>query len=91
MKVSRTRLGLNSGIGLVGNFGGDRRFNYTAYGQVVVIAARLEAANKEFDTRVLMSAETWSRVKSAPDARPVGEIRLKGVAQPVMAYTIGED
>jgi len=90
LKVGRTRLGLNSGLGLVGNFGGDRRFNYTAYGQVVVIAARLEAANKDFDTRVLLSAETWSRVKSAPDARPVGEIRLKGVVQPVLAYAIGE-
>ncbi|THD56245.1 CHASE2 domain-containing protein, partial [Phenylobacterium sp.] len=35
-----TRMGLDSGIGLVGNFGGERRFNYTAYGEVVVIAAR---------------------------------------------------
>ncbi len=55
-----------------------------------MIAARLEAANKEFDTRILMSADTWSRVGSAPDARAVGEIQLKGVVQPVTAYTVGE-
>jgi class 3 adenylate cyclase/CHASE2 domain-containing sensor protein len=89
LKVGRTRIGLNSGLGLVGNFGGDRRFNYTAYGQVVVIAARLEAANKEFDTRILFSADTWKRIDGVPDARPVGEIQLKGVVQPIAAYTIG--
>lgn len=89
LKVGRTRIGLNSGLGLVGNFGGDRRFNYTAYGQVVVIAARLEAANKDFDTRILFSADTWARARSVSDARPVGEIQLKGVPQPIAAYTIG--
>jgi len=88
-KVRRTRIGVNSGIGLVGNFGGARRFNYTAYGQVVVIAARLEAANKEFDTRILFSAATRALLGDLPDARPVGEIKLKGVEQPIAAYTIG--
>jgi class 3 adenylate cyclase len=88
LKMGRTRIGLNSGLGLVGNFGGDRRFNYTAYGQVVVIAARLEAANKEFGTRILFSADTWARLKTVPDAREVGEITLKGVAQPIAAYTL---
>ena len=88
LKVGRTRLGLNSGLGLVGNFGGARRFNYTAYGQVVVIAARLEAANKAFNTRILFSADTWAQAKNASDARPVGEIQLKGVDQPIAAYTI---
>lgn len=90
LKVGRTRLGLNSGLGLVGNFGGTRRFNYTCYGQVVVIAARLEAANKEFGTRILFSVETWSRLKSAPDMRPVGVLNLKGVVQPVPAFTIDD-
>ena len=89
LKVGRTRLGVNSGLGLVGNFGGDRRFNYTAYGQVVVIAARLEAANKEMGTRLLFSADTWAGAGSAPDARAVGEIQLKGVVQPIAAYTLG--
>ncbi len=87
VKFGRTRVGLNSGIGLVGNFGGEKRFNYTAYGQVVVIAARLEAANKEFDTTTLFSQDTFERAKVVDDVRPVGETRLKGVAQAIPAYT----
>lgn len=83
-----TRMGLDSGRGLVGNFGGERRFNYTAYGEVVVIAARLEAANKTFGTRILFSAETLRLATKAGDTRAVGEIALKGVPQPIAAYTL---
>jgi class 3 adenylate cyclase len=83
-----TRMGLDSGTGLVGNFGGERRFNYTAYGEVVVIAARLEAANKTFGTRILLSNETLRRATATEGARPVGEIELKGVPVPVAAYTL---
>ena len=82
-----TRMGLDSGIGLVGNFGGERRFNYTAYGEVVVIAARLEAANKTFGTRILFSAETLRLAPNAGATRAVGEIDLKGVPIPIEAYT----
>ncbi|HEY3950689.1 CHASE2 domain-containing protein [Phenylobacterium sp.] len=83
-----TRMGLDSGTGLVGNFGGERRFNYTAYGEVVVIAARLEAANKTFGTRILFSNETLRRATATEGARPVGEIELKGVPVPVSAFTL---
>jgi adenylate cyclase len=82
-----TRMGLDSGIGLVGNFGGERRFNYTAYGEVVVIAARLEAANKTFGTRILFSAATMRLAPNAGATRAVGEIELKGVPIPIEAYT----
>jgi class 3 adenylate cyclase len=85
--MGRTRVGLNSGVGLVGNFGGERRFNYTCYGEVIVIAARLEAANKEFDTTLLFSGATLERARNAGEVRSVGEIRLKGVPEPVAAYT----
>jgi adenylate cyclase len=87
-KFGHTRMGLDSGIGLVGNFGGERRFNYTAYGEVVVIAARLEAANKTFGTRILFSAETLRLAPNAGATRAVGEINLKGVAAPIEAYTL---
>jgi class 3 adenylate cyclase/CHASE2 domain-containing sensor protein len=82
-----TRMGLDSGTGLVGNFGGERRFNYTAYGEVVVIAARLEAANKGFGTRILFSAETLRLAPNAGPVRALGEVDLKGVPVPVAAYT----
>lgn len=83
-----TRMGLDSGVGLVGNFGGERRFNYTAYGEVVVIAARLEAANKTFGTRILFSEATRRLAPDAGDIRAVGEIQLKGVPLPIAAYTV---
>jgi adenylate cyclase len=86
-----TRMGLSSGIGLVGNFGGERRFNYTAYGEVVVIAARLEAANKTFSTRILFSGDTLRLAKREVPIIPVGEIDLKGVPMPIPAYTTPTD
>ena len=84
----QTRMGLDSGVGLVGNFGGERRFNYTAYGEVVVIAARLEAANKTFGTRILFSEATNRLATEAGPTRAVGEIQLKGVPLPIAAYTV---
>ena len=86
-----TRMGVSSGIGLVGNFGGERRFNYTAYGEVVVIAARLEAANKTFGTRILFSADTLKLAKRDVPIEAVGEIDLKGVPLPIPAYTTPTD
>ena len=86
-----TRMGLSSGIGLVGNFGGERRFNYTAYGEVVVVAARLEAANKTFSTRILFSGDTLRLAKRDIPVVSVGEIDLKGVPHPIPAYTTPTD
>ncbi len=50
-----TRIGVNTGSALVGSFGGGRYFDYTAYGDTINIAARLEAANKKLGTRVCVS------------------------------------
>ena len=87
-KLGKTRVGLHTGECLVGNFGGEKRFNYTAYGQVVVIAARLEATNKETNTHILFSDSTMRLAKSAGEVKAVGEVKLKGVVQPITAYTI---
>lgn len=91
IKFGYTRMGLSSGVGLVGNFGGERRFNYTAYGEVVVIAARLEAANKTFGTRILFSGDTLKLAKVQVPIEAVGEIDLKGVPVPIPAYTTHGD
>ena len=55
MGVGATRIGINSGPALVGNFGGGRFFDYTAYGDTLSIAARLETANKQLGTRICVS------------------------------------
>ncbi|WP_226576269.1 adenylate/guanylate cyclase domain-containing protein [Acuticoccus sediminis] len=82
-----TRIGVHSGPALVGSFGGGRFFDYTAYGETINIAARLEAANKAFGTRVLVSAATAS---AAPDfhGRPVGDLQLRGCRGPMRVFEL---
>ncbi len=76
-----TRIGVHSGIALVGNFGGSQRFDYTAHGDVVNTASRLEGANRFFGTRILASRETAE--PTGMPARPIGELLLKGKSRPL--------
>ena len=55
--LGATRIGVHAGPAIVGNFGGGRFFDYTAYGDTINIAARLEAANKQLGTRICVSAD----------------------------------
>jgi adenylate cyclase len=83
--VGRTRVGLHWGEAIVGNFGGEGRIQYTALGDSMNTAARLEAANKALDTRVLASKAAVDR--SGLDWwRPMGRITLRGRATPVKVY-----
>ena len=66
-----TRIGAHAGPAIVGNFGGGRFFDYTAYGDTINIAARLEAANKQLGTRICVSAILTAKVKDFR-GRPVG-------------------
>ncbi|MFV3130318.1 CHASE2 domain-containing protein [Niveispirillum sp. KHB5.9] len=77
-----TRIGVHSGPASVGNFGSDARFEYTALGDAVNTAARLEGLNKYFGTRVAMSGATAGR---CPDLarRPIGRVVLKGKTEPI--------
>ncbi len=83
--VGRTRVGLHFGEAVVGNFGGEGRIQYTALGDSMNTAARLEAANKAMLTRALASAEALQGVDSGLFV-PMGRIQLRGRAQPVDAY-----
>ena len=80
-----TRIGVHSGIAVVGNFGGDSFFDYTAHGDVVNSAARLETANKPLGTRTCVSGATASRCPGI-GFRPVGKLLLKGKAQELEAF-----
>ncbi|MFA5967792.1 MAG: adenylate/guanylate cyclase domain-containing protein [Sphingomonas sp.] len=80
--VGRTRVGLHYGAAVVGNFGGEGRIQYTALGDAMNTAARLESANKQLGTSVIASREAVER--SGLDWwRPLGAIRLRGRATPV--------
>ncbi|WP_209348487.1 adenylate/guanylate cyclase domain-containing protein [Pontixanthobacter sp. CEM42] len=81
-KIGKTRVGLHYGEAVVGNFGGDTRIQYTALGDSMNTAARLEAANKALESSVMASREFAER--SGLDWwRPMGRVVLRGRAQPV--------
>ena len=84
-QIGRTRVGLHRGEAVVGNFGGEGRIQYTALGDGMNTAARLESANKSLKTTVLVSSE--ARVESTLDIfRPMGRIVLSGRATPVEVW-----
>ncbi|MGY3474565.1 adenylate/guanylate cyclase domain-containing protein [Bradyrhizobium ottawaense] len=80
-----TRIGIHAGPALVGNFGGNRFFDYTAYGDSINIAARLEAANKHLGTRICVSANVAEAAENF-QGRPVGELMLRGRSEPLRAF-----
>ena len=80
-----TRIGAHAGPALVGNFGGGRFFDYTAYGDTINTAARLEAANKFLGTRICVSA-TIADGAVKFSGRPVGDLVLRGRSEPLRAY-----
>jgi len=85
VEVGATRIGVHAGPALVGNFGGSRYFDYTAYGDTINTAARLEAVNKQLGTRICISAATAERADDFR-GRPVGDLVLRGRSEPLRAY-----
>lgn len=83
--IGRTRVGLHYGEAIVGNFGGEERIQYTALGDAMNTAARLESANKQTDTVMLASYEAVETVTRA-DFRCLGRVTLSGRATPVKIY-----
>ena len=80
-----TRIGVHAGPALVGNFGGDRFFDFTAYGDTVNTTARLESANKTFGTRICVSDAVACGAQDFK-GRPVGDLVLRGRSEPLRAY-----
>jgi class 3 adenylate cyclase len=80
-----TRIGVNTGVTVVGNFGGEKRFDYSATGDAINTAARLESVNKQLGTRVCVSGTTVERCHNAK-FRPVGDLVLKGKSESVAAF-----
>ncbi|MFY9758512.1 MAG: adenylate/guanylate cyclase domain-containing protein, partial [Pseudolabrys sp.] len=80
-----TRIGVHAGTAIVGNFGGGRFFDYTAYGDTINVTARLETANKELGTRICASASLAKEVKDFR-GRPIGDLVLRGKGEAMRAF-----
>jgi adenylate cyclase len=83
--LGRTRVGLHRGEAVVGNFGGEGRIQYTALGDGMNTAARLESANKSLKTTILVSSEA-RRQSAFEKFRPMGRIVLSGRSTPVEVW-----
>ena len=77
INLGATRIGVHTGHAIVGNFGGETYFDYTAHGDAVNTAARLESLNKHLGTRVCVSKTTVDQMDEFV-GRPIGSVILKG-------------
>jgi adenylate cyclase len=85
MEFGATRIGINTGRAIVGNFGGSGRFDYTAHGDSINTAARMEGVNKHLGTVICISGTT---VAQCPKHffRPIGALILKGKTEAIEAF-----
>ncbi|SDO27662.1 adenylate cyclase [Paenibacillus sp. yr247] len=80
-------LGIHSGPAVVGNIGSENlRLDYTAIGDTVNLSARLEANAKP--GQILISEQTYARVKNLFEIESIGEIKIKGKEKPIAVYEV---
>jgi adenylate cyclase len=83
-----TRIGIHTGTAIVGNMGSKARLNYTATGDTVNLAARLEGANKEYGSRIMISEDVMTNLGEGFLLRRLDRLVVKGKKQPVEVYEV---
>ena len=81
-------IGLNTDKVVSGNIGSPKRMNYTLIGDGVNLAARLESACKQYGARILISENTFSKLKGTYRIRDIDDVVVKGKTKPVGVYEV---
>lgn len=82
------RIGLNAGNTIVGNVGGSQRFDYTIIGDTVNLASRLEGANKEYGTRIMISESIYESIQDLVVTRELDLLVVKGKTKPIRVFEL---
>ena len=81
-------IGVNSGDMIAGNIGSSAIMSYTVIGDNVNLGSRLESLNKEYKTRIIISDATRTRLVTAYDTRPLGDVVVKGKSTAVAIFEV---
>lgn len=88
LKPYITRFGIHVGEAVVGNVGSTERMNYTALGNTVNLAARLEGLNKDTGTTILVSEDVYQRVEDLFKFRPLDAVVAKGMTRETRIFEL---
>ncbi|TSC27677.1 CHASE2 domain-containing protein [Corallococcus sp. Z5C101001] len=83
-----TRIGVNSAVNFVGNFGSDQLFSYTAIGDGMNLAARLEGANKAYGSVIMIGPRTYELAREHIEVRELDRVRVAGKTEAVTVYEL---
>lgn len=86
--VIEVGIGIHTGLAIVGNIGSEKRVDYTAIGDTVNVAARLEQTTKILKKPILISEATYRAIESVFKATPLGPITLSGRKETITVYSI---
>jgi adenylate cyclase len=87
-EVFEIGIGINTGKAVVGNLGSEQLFDYTVIGNEINLGARIESANKVYQTTILLSENTFLQVQDKAKAREIDHIRAVGLQNPVRIYEL---